>query len=291
MVFFQITALSNLHCVPSQESVFMIEKGKIEKLLAIAIRASIEAGEEICKIYDKGFDVGYKKDNSPLTLADTSSHYIINKYLEETGFPVLSEEGKEIGFEERRSWDVYWLVDPLDGTKEFVKRNGEFTVNIALIEQNRPVMGVIYIPVVKTLYFGSEFWGSYKVNDITTGRESLKTYMDGGIKLPEKQFRHVFTVVGSKSHLNAETEIFIDGLRKKHGTLNFFSRGSSLKICMVAEGSADVYPRFAPTMEWDIAAGHAIAKYAGANVVVHETSEELTYNTKSLVNPWFVVKR
>jgi 3'(2'), 5'-bisphosphate nucleotidase len=269
----------------------MIEKDKIEKLLAIAIRASLEAGEAIRKIYYNGFEVDYKKDDSPLTLADTSSHSIINNYLEETGFPVLSEEGKEIGYEERKSWDVYWLVDPLDGTKEFVKRNGEFTVNIALIEQNRPVIGVIYVPVVRTLYFGSEFLGSYKINDITTHTEFLKTYMDGGIKLPEKQSSHVFTVVGSKSHLTAETEVFIDGLKKKHGTLDFFSRGSSLKICMVAEGSADVYPRFAPTMEWDIAAGHAIAKYAGANVVTHETNEELTYNTQSLVNPWFIVKR
>jgi 3'(2'), 5'-bisphosphate nucleotidase len=269
----------------------MITKQQSEQLLEIAIAASLEAGKEIRKIYINGFDVNYKKDLSPLTKADTASHTIISKHIETTGLPVLSEEGKETSFEKRKYWDVYWLVDPLDGTKEFVKKNGEFTVNIALIAGNQPVLGVIYVPVTETLYFGSEFSGSYKINQITRKRDDLGTYIKGGIALPEKQPRHVFTVVGSKSHLTPETEVFIESLKQKHGMLQFFSRGSSLKICMVAEGSADVYPRFAPTMEWDIAAGHAIAKYAGAQIVVHETGHELTYNTESLINPWFIVKR
>ncbi|MFU8843061.1 MAG: 3'(2'),5'-bisphosphate nucleotidase CysQ [Bacteroidales bacterium] len=269
----------------------MITRQQSEHLLEIAIAASLEAGEEIRKIYTNGFDVDYKKDHSPLTKADTASHAIISKHIEATGYPVLSEEGREIRFEKRKTWDIYWLVDPLDGTKEFVKKNGEFTVNIALIVSNQPMFGVIYIPVTKTLYFGSEFSGSHKIHTITGKRDNLDTYIKEGIVLPEKQSDHVFTVVGSKSHLTPETEVFVETLKKKHGALNFLSKGSSLKICMVAEGSADVYPRFAPTMEWDIAAGHAIAKYSGAQIVVHETGHELTYNTESLVNPWFIVKR
>jgi 3'(2'), 5'-bisphosphate nucleotidase len=269
----------------------MIEKEKCRALLEVAIQASIEAGEEICNIYNNGFDVNYKKDNSPLTLADTSSHNIISSHLEKTGYPVLSEEGKEISYHERKAWDLYWLVDPLDGTKEFVKRNGDFTVNIALIEQKKPILGVIYIPVSRTLFFGSEFLGSYRLDNVTSNQDVLKTFMNKGVILPVKQARHVFTVVGSKSHMTPETEVFINDLKQQHGALHFCSRGSSIKICMVAEGSADVYPRFAPTMEWDIAAGHAIAKYAGAKIVVHGSAKELTYNSESLVNPWFIAQR
>ncbi|MCD4695008.1 MAG: 3'(2'),5'-bisphosphate nucleotidase CysQ [Bacteroidales bacterium] len=270
-----------------------MKKERIFSLLEIAIEASIKAGEKILEIYDGDFTVEMKKDQSPLTIADTSSNEIINHFLSPTNIPVLSEEGKSIPFEDREMWDIFWMVDPLDGTKEFIKRNGEFTVNIALISHNRPVMGVIYIPVENSLYFGSEPTGSVKVDNISSHDKSfgIEQLIKQGYKLPFKNTNKIFTIVGSKSHLTHETEEYFALLKEKHGNVEVLSRGSSLKICMVAEGKADIYPRFAPTMEWDIAAGHAIATFAGASVINQKTKKELSYNSKSLVNPWFIVKR
>lgn len=269
-----------------------MEKNKLNDLLTIAIKASIEAGEEILKVYNKDFDVEIKDDNSPLTLADKKSHEKIATYLEKTDYPVLSEEGRSIPFAERKAWETFWIVDPLDGTKEFIKRNGEFTVNIALIENNIPIMGVIYIPVVKSLYFADADFGSYKINHITSSNiEALVAdYIAKGEKLPLNNQNETFTIVGSKSHMTPETEAFIQKLEKDHGKVDVISKGSSLKICMVAEGKANIYPRFAPTMEWDVAAGHAIAKYAGKNIYIAKTKDELFYNTETLLNPWFIVK-
>lgn len=266
---------------------------EIKKLLKTTIDASIDAGEEVCKIYKDEFDISYKDDKSPLTIADTRSNEIIHSYLDKTQIPILSEEGKFIPYEARKKWESFWIVDPLDGTKEFIKRNGEFTINIALIKRKKPVLGVIYVPVQKSLYFASSLTGSVKIENITdTGKDfSLNDYLSMGNNLPLKNIKNIYTVVGSKSHMTKETENFINQLRKEHGNIEVLSRGSSLKICMVAEGKANIYPRFAPTMEWDIAAGHAIVKYAKGKLINYNTQKEITYNTKSLINPWFIVER
>ncbi len=268
----------------------MKEKDYTE-LLEISIHAAIEAGIKVLEIYEKGFEVEYKEDDSPLTSADTASNNIIVSYLDNTDFPILSEEGKSIPFENRKSWESFWIVDPLDGTKEFIKRNGEFTINIALVENGVPVLGVIYIPVQKTLYFSSKYTSSSRVSNIF--KKDLKVSLDNLIEraelLPIQTNSSTYRVVGSKSHLTPETQTYIDELKSKYGQIEIFSKGSSLKICMVAEGAADIYPRFAPTMEWDIAAGHAIALYAGKHIVHYKTKKELTYNSETLVNPWFIV--
>lgn len=270
-----------------------MEDQKLMELLEIAIRASIEAGSETLMIYNNDFEVEYKDDKSPLTIADKKSNEIIDKYLTSTGIPVLSEEGKSIPFEIRKKWKIFWIVDPLDGTKEFIKRNGEFTINIALIKDGKPIMGVIYIPVQGILYFGSKETDSYKVENIddTERKNLLEFYISIGRKLPLDNKSKTFTVVGSKSHMTKETEDYINTLKNKHGNVQVFSKGSSLKICMVAEGKANEYPRFAPTMEWDIAAGHAIVKYAGGSITNYKTNNEISYNGESLLNPWFIVKR
>ena len=194
-----------------------------------------------------------------------------------------------------------WIVDPLDGTKEFIKHNGEFTVNIALVEKGIPTMGVIYVPVTDTLYFGSQELGAFRVDAInelalndkrSDGATSLTPFMEQGMQLPlaQKQNRP-YTIMGSRSHATPELEAYVEKMRKKFGYVDFISAGSSLKICKVAEGLADVYPRLGPTMEWDTAAGQAIAVASGAKVIRHDNQEPLTYNKKNLLNPWFIVNR
>ncbi|MCB2219410.1 MAG: 3'(2'),5'-bisphosphate nucleotidase CysQ [Bacteroidetes bacterium] len=267
-----------------------MDQNSHKQLLETAIMASVEAGKKIIDIYHHGFGVEYKDDQSPLTIADTSANEVINQFLRPTEIPILSEEGRTIPFEERKNWEYFWMVDPLDGTKEFIKRNGEFTVNIALIHEGSPVLGVIYIPVTKTLYFGSEATGSMKINQVEDTIQ-LETLMAKGNRLPEVHPGKVYTIVGSKSHLTPETEAYFNDLKRQHGEVEILSRGSSLKICMVAEGAADIYPRFAPTMEWDVAAGHAIALYSGAEIVHHDSDKPLVYNKENLRNPWFIVRR
>jgi 3'(2'), 5'-bisphosphate nucleotidase len=261
--------------------------------LTTAITAALTGGKEIMNIYQNAdFGVEMKADNSPLTLADKAADKVIKQLLSETNIPILSEEGREIPYEERRAWQQFWLVDPLDGTKEFIKRNGEFTVNIALIDRNTPVMGVIYVPVKEELYFAEKTLGAYKVFDVKefTSMEALLQQAEQ-LPLEGSSNRSAFTVVASRSHMSLETETFIQSLKEKHGGIETISRGSSLKFCMVAEGVADVYPRFAPTMEWDTGAGHAIAQISGATVFNHETRQPLRYNKDNLLNPWFVVER
>ena len=249
---------------------------KSNELLQLAKSAAILAGEEILKVYNKDFDVSYKEDESPLTIADKNANAVIEKMLLESKIPILSEEGRQVPFEERKNWDKLWIVDPLDGTKEFVKRNGEFTVNIALIENGSPVMGVIYVPVTNVLYYASEE-GAFKES---------KNSID---KLPILMDRQSFIAVGSRSHQSPETKAYFDSLINKHGKIEVISMGSSLKICLVAEGKADVYPRFAPTMEWDTAAGHAIANYANKKLIDYKTKKEMKYNREQLLNNWFIV--
>ncbi|HYQ58642.1 MAG TPA: 3'(2'),5'-bisphosphate nucleotidase CysQ [Draconibacterium sp.] len=263
------------------------------KVLELALNAALRAGEKILEVYndpDSDFSVERKADNSPLTIADKISHSVIEAYLNESPYPVLSEEGRTITYNERKNWKNFWLVDPLDGTKEFIKRNGEFTVNIALVKNGSPVMGVIYVPVTRTLYFGQQEIGAWKIEQVAPGANLIfEDLKEKGTKLPIVNSERKFTVVGSRSHSNEETAAYIAQLEKEHGEIEIMSKGSSLKICMVAEGSADVYPRFGPTMEWDTAAGHAIAVAAGKNVTLADHKTSLKYNKENLLNPFFIV--
>jgi 3'(2'), 5'-bisphosphate nucleotidase len=259
----------------------------INQLVSIAIASSLKAGGEILDVYSSDFSVENKEDKSPLTEADKRSHEEIMKGLEKTGIPVLSEEGEHDSFEDRKGWNPFWLVDPLDGTKEFVKRNGEFTVNIALVKDGHPSMGVIYVPVLKTLYVGVVGHGARKWENIDPDSE-VPTW-DEGVTLPVDQGRDTYIMVGSRSHMSDETTAYMEKLRSEKGAVEVLSKGSSLKLCMVAEGSADRYPRFAPTMEWDTGAGHAICKAAGFKVDQYPELTELQYNKENLLNPWFLV--
>lgn len=259
--------------------------------LEIAINASLLAGHRIMEIYEtEDFSVEFKKDDSPLTKADLASHDIIEKILAPTGIPILSEEGKEIPFEHRKNWKQLWIIDPIDGTKEFIKRNGEFTVNIALIENQVPILGVIYVPALKELYFADADKGSFKVINIDSSTSLTEIFVRKK-QLPLSLDKEHFTVVASRSHLSEETVSFIKALESEYGIVNSISKGSSLKLCLVGEGAADCYPRFAPTMEWDTAAGHAICKYAGFLVEDRGTKKEMLYNRPELLNNWFLVRK
>jgi len=262
----------------------------LKKMLSYAIKASISGGKEIMKIYDSDYQISHKLDNSPLTVADKKCHEVIEEILLETNIPLLSEEGQDISYEKRKSWLHYWLIDPLDGTKEFIKKNGEFTVNIALIKDGVPIIGVVYVPVSCELFFAMSEIGSFKSNSNYNSNFDLDNLISDSLKLPISKDRNKFVIVGSRSHMSKETELYIEEMKKLHGSVEILSRGSSLKICMIAEGKADVYPRYAPTMEWDTAAGHAIAKYAGFDVLQFKTEKEVKYNKKNLLNPWFIVK-
>jgi 3'(2'), 5'-bisphosphate nucleotidase len=262
----------------------------MKNLLETAIKASLEAGKRIMEIYEnEDFEVDFKGDDSPLTKADLASHDIIMDHLKDTGIPVLSEEGKDLSYDERKNWKKLWIVDPIDGTKEFIKRNGEFTVNIALVQDQKPILGVIYVPALKQLYFADKESGSFKIEEITEF-SNLEEISSKAGKLPKNIKKENYTVVASKSHLSPETETYIASLEKEHGEVETISKGSSLKLCMVAEGQADQYPRFAPTMEWDTAAGQAICSYAGKTVLDWETKSEMLYNREQLLNNWFLVE-
>lgn len=262
-------------------------------LLARSISAALVAGEQILEVYQSDFDVELKTDQSPLTLADRRSHAVIVEYLKATGIPILSEEGRQMAYEERRPWKALWIVDPLDGTKEFVKRNGEFTVNIALVEDGRPRLGVVYAPVHDLLYFSAPSVGAYRLK---AARDNNSPPMSAEFMATAEQLPHplptdVYYVVASRSHLTPDTQQFIDRLREQHPRMELVSRGSSLKLCLVAEGSAHIYPRFAPTMEWDTAAGHAVVSGAGGQVIDAHQKTELVYNKPDLLNPYFIVLR
>lgn len=262
----------------------------MKQLLQTAITASLKAGEAILEIYNTDFDVEYKGDDSPLTIADTKANTIINGYLKETPIPIISEENKQIAFEERKNWDTCWIVDPVDGTKEFIKKNGEFTVNIALVKNGVPVLGVIYVPVSRMLYFTAEDASiAYKYEVTDTDVEIDSILPAANPLLPNTDISEGIKVVGSRSHLNEATEQYVANLSKEHA-VEIVSKGSSLKFCLVAEGEAHVYPRFAPTMEWDTAAGQAICQSVGLQVIDQNTNKPLQYNKENLLNPYFLVK-
>ncbi len=256
----------------------------------LVVDIAVAAGKEIMKIYNSSYEISYKEDNSPLTLADRRSHEVIVEGLQEiSDFPILSEEGSSIPYEERKNWNTFWLIDPLDGTKEFIKRNGEFTVNLALVEENQPVFGVVYAPAEDVLYYGGINFGAFRISN---GREKAI-----GGSSPDN-----LIVVTSKSHMNDKTRAFIDRLKEITGNreIETVAVGSSLKICLVAEGKATLYPRLGPTMEWDTAAAHAVLKGAGGKLIPYNLSdrfntlkelcnkEELRYNKENLLNPFFI---
>ena len=268
-----------------------------EKLILTALLAAKRAGEAILDVYGSDFAVEQKDDKSPLTLADKRSHEIIMNVLEQTitvnnsTVPVLSEEGRGIPFEERKKWEYFWLVDPLDGTKEFVKRNGEFTVNIALIRKHKPVLGIIYIPVKDIFYFAAINLGTHKLENSKNLADnlSIKELLDKSQRLPlTDSYNLPLNVIGSRSHASTELSEFVKLLNEKYGKVEFIHSGSSLKFCLVAEGSADVYPRFGPTMEWDTAAGQAIVEQAKGKVIDIQTREPLKYNKDNLLNHFFI---
>jgi 3'(2'), 5'-bisphosphate nucleotidase len=280
-----------------------------KRFLLTSIQAAIEAGDAILQVYHSAnFQVEEKADSSPLTLADRRSHDVIMKHLSVFDFPILSEEGQSVAYEKRKNWDRFWLIDPLDGTKEFIKKNGEFTVNIAMIRDHKPIAGVIFVPDRDILYFASDKIGSYRadfslisnlvnsqrldetensqIEEMLTGiiNQSVKLPVDGSTDRP-------FAIAGSRSHSTPELEAFVEEKRREYGEVEFISAGSSLKLCLVAEGRADIYPRTGPTMEWDTAAGQAIVENAGGKVFQYDTDQQLEYNKENLLNPWFVVYR
>jgi len=259
-------------------------------LTRLAIETSIVAGKAIMEVFTSNdFGLKIKSDDSPLTEADLRSHRIIDEALQTTHIPILSEEGEHLSYEERKDWDELWIVDPLDGTKEFVKRSGEFTVNIALVKNQNPVMGVVFAPVLRCLYWGDES-GAYKVElpeawmdqDINLLMDTLDIQrMPNG--LPDKM-----TVVASVSHFSAETEQYLRALKQREGEVELVSKGSSLKMCLVAEGSAHLYPRLGPTMEWDTAAGQAVIEAAGGLLHDWNTKQAMKYNREQLLNGSFL---
>ena len=261
----------------------------MSNLLKTALIASIEAGKTILEIYYSGkFDIELKGDSSPLTKADIASNDVIMSFLEKTNIPVLSEEGKSVSYNRRKDWKRLWIVDPIDGTKEFINRNGEFTVNIALVEENKTLIGVVFAPVLGELYFSSFEMGAFKVK-VDVDNFNLDALISNSNKLPLEREDKTYTIVASRSHMSKETEDYIAEMKSKYGAVNLISKGSSLKLCMVAEGIADCYPRFAPTMEWDTAAGQAICEHAGYSVIDQLTKKNIVYNRPNLLNNWFIV--
>jgi len=253
----------------------MLSQINTQDIVAIA-KAS---GDAIIQMYSQDFEVEYKQDSSPLTIADKKANDIIENGLNQlpVSFPVLSEEGKDIPYEQRKQWEYFWLVDPLDGTKEFVKKNGEFTVNIALIHKGIPVLGVVYAPALGICYWAKKSEGAFKDGKI--------------LPLKTEDQRETYKIVVSRSHMSNETQVFIDNIDADKEK-ELIAIGSSLKICLVAEGEADIYPRLGPTMEWDTGAAHAIIIESGKTLQGYNVGSyfRYSYNKEELLNPWFVVK-
>lgn len=251
-------------------------------------------------IYSTQFEVEYKQDKSPVTMADKNASDVIVNELNVFGIPVLSEEGIHDDYSIRKNWKQCWIVDPLDGTKEFVKKNGEFTVNIALVENQKPVLGIIYAPVSNDLYFAKGQFGAYKIDGPlllnlfqTKSNFQLEDLLAIAQKLPIKHRRTNYVVVASRSHLSSELYKHIENLKIKFQprAVDVINTGSSIKMCLIAEGVADEYPRFGPTMEWDTAAGHAILLEAGCELIDEVTKKQMIYNRENLLNASFIAKR
>ena len=310
---------------------FVKESTDIVRLVDVAIAAALDAGAAVREVYlCDDFGVRIKADDSPVTLADLRADAVIARLLGETGVPLLSEEGRVIPFGERKAWRLFWLVDPLDGTKEFISRNGEFTVNIALVRDGKPLAGVVYAPVIDVLYAGIVGAGAWRVDgapgvlrpdagkgpsrsnrhsadpensfnpavspdregqDGGAGRGGLMSRIKSAVALPCSS-REGYGIAASRSFPDDLTGAFIDEFCRMYSGTRIITRGSSLKLCMLAEGEADIYPRFRNISEWDTAAGHAIVLASGGHVVeAGRTGRELVYNKKVNRNPWFIAFR
>ena len=250
----------------------------------IAINAGVEASKEIMRIYQLPIEKSIKADGSPVTTADLASSAIIAARLKTTGIPIIGEELADTPFEIRKNWSHCWIVDPLDGTKEFIKKNGEFAVNIALVENGEPIFGIIASPVNETILIGAKNQGAFlsHFDDVDNAEKWKELY--------PKALNKPLVMAGSRSHHSGKILALVETLQAKYTEVNFIKKGSSLKFFDLAEGDADIYPRFAPTMEWDIASGQAILNELGGVVVNALTNEPLTYNKEDLYNPYFIAK-
>ena len=253
----------------------------LSNLLIDVRKAVAEAGAAILEIYanPKRFETETKADDSPLTVADTAANGILVSRLQELTpkVPILSEESKQAPWYDRKQWDYLWIVDPLDGTREFLKRNDEFTVNVALVRNGRPILGVVYAPALQEWYYATHNEGAWH----QTGGQVIER-----VQVNEPPVDRPWKVVGSRSHSTPEVDAFVERL----GQADMVAMGSSLKLCLVAHGKADIYPRLGPTCEWDTAAAQAVVEEAGGQVLNAETGEPLRYNTReSLLNPHFIV--
>lgn len=275
----------------------MLDNQVRSALLASLFNAAVRAGAAIMQIYKErdSYDVTLKSDHTPITRADRMAHQVIRESLGTTRIPILSEEGREMRFEERCNWEMFWLVDPLDGTLEFIKGNNEFTVNIALMESNRAIASVVYVPYLKKIYLaelGAGAWLKEGVEPDAEANYSFERVLEGLVHLPrvgEKQ--GPLRVAVSRSHQTEETAAHIDTLRKEHPDLEVVEQGSSYKFCLLAEGVVDYYPRTTHTYEWDTAAGELILREAGGSTLALPSNERLLYNKEDLHNPWFVARR
>ena len=274
-----------------------IEQGIREYILARQFNAAVRAGAAIMKIYKHSddYDISLKSDRTPITIADRMAHDTIKRELGETRIPILSEEGREMRFDERRNWELFWLVDPLDGTVEFIKGNNEFTVNIALMQNNMCVCAIIFVPYHHKIYIAEAGRGSWLIENVIPDEASSYTFADivsKARRLPLAEAQHDnYRVAVSRSHQTAETHEHIQTLRTEHPDLEIVEQGSSYKFCLLAEGIVDYYIRTTQTSEWDTAAGELILLEAGGVTVAYPSGEPLVYNKESLYNPWFVARR
>jgi 3'(2'), 5'-bisphosphate nucleotidase len=265
------------------------------ELFQSAFKAAIIAGKRILEIFNtEDFHVSMKSDNSPLSSADKEAHEIIKRLLLNSRIPILSEEGRDMQFEERKSWDILWIVDPLDGTRQFIQKRKEFTVNIALVVGGNPRFGVVYAPAIGDMYFGIKDMGAFKIN---VGDRDLRSYSFRQIvaeskKLdPSSKSNNTYTILVSYHHVNKETLEYIDEVRKKYPDAEVKKVGSSLKMCMLADGIGDVYVRYTNTYEWDTAAAQTILEGAGWRINALDNDKPLSYNKESLLNPYFICKK
>lgn len=276
-------------------AVIMSNREILEMLLPAMVNAAVRAGAAIMQIHGHkdDYDISLKSDKTPITMADRQAHRVIREALGSTRIPILSEEGREMGYEERRNWELYWLVDPLDGTAEFIEGYNEFTVNIALMENNQCVGAVIYVPYFEKIYLaGSGYGASLKEGVVATADAawSLEQILQGCKSLPlvEQAPHDHLRVAVSRLHYTPETEAHIDALRQKYPDLEIVEQGSSYKFCMLAEGTIDYYVRTSRTYEWDTAAGELILSEAGGSTCVMADGSRLRYNEEDLSNPWFI---
>lgn len=275
----------------------MIDQSTREYLLPEQFNAAVRAGAAIMKIYKNSddYDISLKSDHTPITIADRLAHLTIKESLGRTRIPILSEEGREMLYDERRNWELFWLVDPLDGTVEFIKGNNEFTVNIALMENNICVSSVVYVPYHHKMYIAVKGHGAWVMYDVVPDSDATYSYADidsSMRRLPLAEQQHsVFRVAVSRSHQTPETHSHVEKLRAEHPDLEIVEQGSSYKFCLLAEGSVDYYIRTTTTSEWDTAAGELILSEAGGKTYAYPTGEILRYNKEVLDNPWFVARR